>query len=88
MLQRPDIYVYLLVIKANNAPILNLKPKRFRIIYRGFEKIYKLLKKFISYFKKELPNKLPPIRNYKHRIDIGNIDLININIYPLSPIYL
>ena len=58
------------------------------MIYRGFEKVYKLLKKFISYFKKELPNKLPFIRNYKHRIDISNVDLININIYLLSPIYL
>jgi len=88
MLRRPDTCAHLLVIKANDAPTPDPKPERFGMIRRGFEKVRKLLKRFASCFKEELPDELPPTRNYEHRIDTGNADPININAYPLSPIHL
>jgi hypothetical protein len=51
-------------------------------------KIEQLLKEFQDYLREELSSKLPFFRDYEHTIDIKDATFINLNFYPLSPIYL
>jgi Retroviral aspartyl protease len=52
------------------------------------ERIQQLLTDFRDNLRKELPNELPPTRDYEHKIDTGDSSPINLNAYPLSPVHL
>jgi hypothetical protein len=43
-----------------------------------------VINKFTSIFCKELSPGLPPKREITHKVDIGDVKLVNINAYPQS----
>jgi hypothetical protein len=59
-----------------------------KLIAKASKQIQKVLNRFKSCFKEELPEDLPPERDIEHPIDTRNAKPININAYPLSPVHL
>lgn len=65
-----------LISKAANTPLNVTQPKE----------VQQLLKSFANLSPKELPNKLPLMRNFQHTIDlVPGASLLNLPAYQMSP---
>jgi len=83
-----DAYLY--VVRSVQPPAENRKQRQDikHLARKVSKKIQRILYRFASCFREELPEDLPPKRDIEHSIDTEDAKPMNLNAYPLNPVHL
>ena len=87
-MRNPRTEAQLFVVREATPSTAQATPENFLTVTKVSGEVRRILQSFPKCFREELPEQLPPSRNFEHSIDIGDATPINLSAYPLSPLHL